>query len=608
MATGQVADGTIEMKEAESDDDQIANAYADVASTERTKKAKAPAPSQEAPNKDGNVAGLDGLSDKRLQQSQQKLDAVQARTNFSETAFFYPQLKTNEKGEVVFSFTVPESLTKWKFIGLGHTQDLASGSIMKEAVTQKDLMVVPNAPRFFRENDEMTFAAKISNISEHTLEGDVRLQLIDPITEKDISEDFEIQNKTQKFEVEAGKSTAHQWSITIPEHYSTVAYKIVAASDNFSDGEEKPLPVLSNRMLVTESLPLPIKGGQSKTYTFDKLLQSGSSKTLKHHALTLEYTANPAWYAVQALPYMMEYPYECAEQTFSRLYANSIATHIVQSKPEIQKVFEAWKQSSPEAFLSNLEKNQELKTLLLEETPWVLEAKDESQRQKRIALLFDMNKMQDELNKAMRKLKDLQTANGGWPWFKGMRDNRYITQHIVAGFGHMKNLGIRDATIIDERMLRKAIDYLDQRIVEDYEYLKRYAADMDEQHIAYHQVHYLYARSFFTDVPVQKNRQEAINYYKGQAEKYWTKFNLYAEGMIGLAAHRNDNNELSQKVLNSLKERSLSDEEMGVFWKEYKNGFYWYQAPIETQALMIEFFDEVGADEGFVDELRIWLL
>lgn len=607
--SGAVAD-EVALEEAESDDRADMDAL--VANTEKSKdmaKKEAPAPgtfkvnSKVMEDKNGETIALAG----GRAEGQKQLDNVEIRKNFNETAFFFPQLKTNDKGEVVFSFTVPESLTKWKFLGMAHTKDLASGTLMKETVTQKDLMLFPNAPRFFRENDEMYFSAKISNVSDKKLSGDVRLQLLDPITEEVISSDFKIDDATQKFEVEAGKSTAHQWKIRIPEKYSTVAYRIVASSKNFSDGEEKPLPVLSNRMMVTESLPLPIKGGQSKTYTFDKLMNNNSS-TLKHHALTLEYTANPAWYAVQALPYMMEYPYECAEQTFSRLYANAIASHIVNSKPEIQKVFEEWKNSSPEAFLSNLEKNQELKSLLLEETPWVMDAKDESQRKRRIALLFDMNKMRYELTKAKKKLKDLQTSNGGWAWFKGMRDNRYITQHITAGFGHLKNLGINDYNVIDMNMLRKAVDYLDDRIKEDYDYLKRYASDMDEMHISYHHVHYLYTRSFFDEFPIQKKHKEAIEYYRGQAEKYWTKFNLYAEGMIGLAAHRNDNDKLAKGVLQSLKERSLSDEEMGIYWKEYKNGFYWYQAPIETQALMIEFFEEVGDDEGFVDELRIWLL
>jgi uncharacterized protein YfaS (alpha-2-macroglobulin family) len=300
-----------------------------------------------------------------------ELASIKARTDFSETAFFYPHLKTNEEGDVIISFTIPEALTRWKMLGLAHTKDLKYGSIQNQLITQKDLMIIPNAPRFFRERDDIIFTAKITNLAENDLEGNAQLMLFDAVTMQPIDELFGNNNSQLSFKVKKEQSTLVSWDISIPEGVQAVTYRVVARAGNFSDGEEKAIPILTNRMLITESLPLPVRGNQTKDFKFDKLLHSEESTTLKHQKLTLEFTSNPAWYAIQALPYLMEYPYECSEQIFSRFYANSIASHIANSSPKIKRVFDSWKNiPGSDALLSNLEKNQELKALLLEETPW----------------------------------------------------------------------------------------------------------------------------------------------------------------------------------------------------------------------------------------------
>jgi uncharacterized protein YfaS (alpha-2-macroglobulin family) len=401
------------------------------------------------------------------------------------------------------------------------------------------------------------------------------------------------------------------WNISIPEGIQAVTYRIVAKAGNFSDGEEKDLPILTNRMLVTESLPLPVRGNQTKTFKFNKLLNSGKSTTLRNHKLTLEFTSNPAWYAVQALPYIMEYPYECSEQIFSRFYANSIASHIANSSPKIKRVFDSWKNTpGSEALLSNLEKNQELKALLLEETPWVLDAQNETERKKRVGVLFDLNRMANELDSAIRKLQEAQVSNGGWSWFKGMPDSRYITQHIVTGLGHLDHLNIRTVRQDDKvwNMLKKAVYYLDERIREDYEWLLKHASNMDDDHISSIQIQYLYSRSYFKDIPINDRNEKAFKYFKGQAKKYWLKKSKYMQGMIALALHRYDDKQTPKDIIASLKEFSLYSEEMGMYWKDNYAGYYWYQAPIETQALLIEAFDEAGNDKESVENMKVWLL
>lgn len=539
------------------------------------------------------------------------LGQIKARENFNETAFFFPQITTDKKGDIQLKFTMPESLTKWKFLGMAHTKDLKTGSIIRDVVTQKELMVVPNVPRFLREGDKMVLSSKISNISDADLRGQVALYLIDLFTEESVATNFLLEEKPQEFTVGKGQSTVVSWTVKIPFGLNTVKYKIVAKADDFSDGEENVLPILSNRMLVTESLPLPIRGQETKTFKLDKLINSTSSHSLKNHNYTLEFTSNPAWYAVQAMPYMMEYPHECAEQIFTRYYSNTIATHIMNSSPKIKQIVEDWGANSPDAFLSNLQKNQELKAVMLEETPWVLDAKNEAASKKNLSVLLDMNRMSREMDIAFKKLSEMQLNNGAWAWFKGMHESRYITQHIVTGMGHLDNLGIKDIRANDKqwRMVKAGVQYLDKQIVQDYAYIKRNFKDrMDDQHIGYYHIQYLYARSYFTDIKMDASTEEAVNYFKKQAAKYWLKFNIYAEGMIALAAHRFEMTELASDIVKSLKDRAIYNDEMGMYWKSSFLGYNWYEAPIETHALMIEMFDEVANDEKSVEELKIWLL
>jgi len=512
---------------------------------------------------------------------------------------------------VKIKFTIPESLTKWRFLGLAHTQDLKFGTIQEDVVTQKDLMVVPNAPRFLREGDKITLSAKISNISKENLAGRIQLDLIDPFTETSLNDKFDLKITQLDFSADAGKSTVVSWSINVPYQLSAVKYKIVAAAGNFSDGEENVLPILSNRMMVTESMPLPVRGNQSKSFSFEKLKNSNKSKTLKHHRYTLEFTSNPAWYAVQAMPYMMEYPYECAEQTFTRYYSNAIASHIMNSNPKIKKIIEDWGQNSPDAFLSNLQKNQELKEVMLQETPWVLDAQNEEQSKRNLSVLLDMDRMSKELDKALSKTIKAQSVNGGWPWFPGMPESRYITQHIITGMGHLDHLGIKDVKENQKvwQMVKKGVDYLDGEIVRDYQYAKKWDTGyLTNQHLGYTQIQYMYARSYFPQLEMNKATKEAVDYYKDQAIKFWLNFNVYAKGMIALAAHRFEMKELSTDIVKSLKDNAIRHEEFGMYWKEYQVGYYWYEAPIETQALMIEMFDEVTNDQETVEELKIWLL
>ncbi|MCF0073682.1 MG2 domain-containing protein [Dyadobacter sp. CY261] len=534
--------------------------------------------------------------------------APSIRTNFNETAFFLPDLKTDSEGNITFSFTMPEALTKWKFQALAHTQELALGYSTKEIITQKELMVQPNAPRFLREGDRISFPVKVVNLTKAVLQGEVTLQMIDTETSQPVDDLFKNNTPSSHFSVAAGQSQTALFALEIPKGFNKmVTWRAVAKAGSLSDGEENMLPVLPNRMLVTESMPISIHGTGKKQFTFEKLAGSSKSNTLTHQSVTVEYSSNPAWYAVQSLPYLMEYPYECAEQTWNRYYANTLASHIVNSSPRIAQVFKSWK--GTDALQSNLSKNQELKSLLLEETPWVLASKTEEEQKRNIALLFDLAKMENELNASMLKLQEMQSSNGGFVWFKGGPDDRYITQYIVTGIGHLQKikafLPAQQKGI--DAILEKAIPYIDKRILEDYNNLVKYKTDLKKYIPGPVELQYLYARSFFSR-PIPAASQQAYQYYQDRARLTWVSQSKLLQGMTALVAHRMRDNKTANQILESLRQTAIRNEELGMYWKTSQRGWWWYEAPIERQTLLIEAFQEIGNDQATVGELKMWLL
>ncbi|MEN3322836.1 MG2 domain-containing protein [Mariniflexile soesokkakense] len=534
-------------------------------------------------------------------------DSVQIRKNLQETAFFFPQLQTDKEGNVSFSFTTPEALTQWKLQLLAHTKILERATKTLTTVTQKELMVIPNVPRFLRQGDDITISTKIANLTDKQLSGHVILVLTDAVSGNAIDSKLGNSANNKSFTVNAKGNTQVSWNLSIPDDVDMVQYKIIAKSGTYSDGEQNALPVLSNRILVTETLPMWIRSNETKTFTLDKL-KTNTSTTLKNHKLILEITSNPAWYAVQALPYLMEYPYECNEQTFSRFYANVLASDIANSNPRIQEVFNQWKNS--DALVSNLEKNEELKSILIQETPWLRDAQSETEQKKRIALLFDLNKMNNELQSAKRKLENNQLSNGAWAWFNGGRENRYITQHIITGFGHLKQLNITLSAVEGSKMIEKAMNYLDAEFVKEYKDIRKYNAkiDLTKDHLSYTQLHYLYMRSFYSEIKKSKEVEDITKYYQTQIQKYWLSHSLYSKGLMALVVERLGDKTTSSKILKSLKETSIINDELGMYWKENTNSWHWYQAPIETQALLIETFSEIENDTKTIDNLKIWLL
>jgi hypothetical protein len=546
----------------------------------------------------GDIGGVISFEDSK---------PVAIRKNLKETMFFKPNLKTDEDGNIIIEFKTNEALTRWNFLAFVHTKDLKTAVTQKEIVTQKELMVVTNLPRFFREDDSIILSAKVVNMSSKDLTGVCQLHLTNPANQTNIYGDH---NFSKTIFLKKGGSKEINFRIRVPkvDSVSTIQHTIIAKTDKYSDAEQIIRPILSNREFITESRLLPLKAKETKSFTLNSL-KNNNSNTLKNHKLILEFTSNPIWYVIKSLPYLMEYPHECSEQLFNRYYANIIASKIVNSLPKIKKIFESWK--SKGGLKSALSTNEELKSILLEETPWVLNAESEEKKQKNIGILFDLVKLEQSEKNAYDKLIERQNRDGSWSWFSGGNPSWYITQYIIEGFAKLKKMGINiEKPYREGGTMDIAVKFIEKNMLRDYQLLQKsvekgYTTD-EIDHLNSRLIHYLYTRTFY-NFTMSYKVQQAHNYYLSQAKKYWTKKGLYEQGMIALTLYRVGFQKEAENIVHSLKERALIDDELGMYFK-YKNGFYWNELPIETHTLMIDVFNTIANDKESVELLKTWLL
>ncbi len=553
--------------------------------------------------------GANGVVIITTKKALEALTQVKARKNLSETAFFFPNLKTDAKGKLSFNFTSPEALTAWKLRLMAHNKDAVTGYLEKSVITQKELMVTPNFPRFFREKDSIVITAKVANMTNEAKTGIAVLQFFDATTMQPIDAKMLNVKNIKNFTIPAFGNTTAQWRITIPEGLQGVQYKVLAKAGNFSDGEENILPVLTNNMLVTESIPIWVRENSKKEYTFENL-KNNTSTSLRNHQFTLEYTSNPTWLAIQSLPYLMEYEHECAEQTFARFYANALASEIISSNPKIASLFETWRKNGK--LNSKLEENEELKSMILAETPWLNDAQNEDEKKKNLALLFDLEKMKSSQEATFDKLKQKQKPSGGFAWFDGSEESEYITRHILAGLGHLSKLtkDENNAAKIKE-IATTGVPFMDAKFLENYKNTTKNWKKTDKLiwFNPYSDLHYLYTRSFYLEnYPLSDTLKKHTKRYLETAKKDWLTYSLYEKGLAAITLNRFGEKDAAKKIIESLKETASNNEDWGMYWIANKSGWYWYQAPIETQALLIEAFAEVSNDTKSVDAMKVWLL
>lgn len=528
---------------------------------------------------------------------------IQVRTNFNETAFFYPQLRTDEKGNVKVSFTAPESLTRWNVKMLAHTRNLYFGQNEMQAITQKELMVQMNLPRFVRKSDKLTLVANVTNLSDETLTPKVKLEI------ENAPLPIAVGNTKGGVSIAPKETKAFEWELAPMGNKDLVVVKITAETDKFSDGEQKYLPVLPDKVLVTESQTMTLRAGQTRTFTFDNFIKN--LKNADTENFTIEYAGNPTWYAVQALPSVAKIEGENAIDYLTGYYANTLGSYIANANPKLASTFEKWKKAggTRDALLSNLEKNQELKNMLLEETPWVMQAKDETEQKRQIALLFDLNQTRNQAQTYMDKLLKLQAPSGGFAWFERMPESRYITQEILLNLARLNKMTKGDLLTAHRSMLTSALNYLDLQIAKDFFELKKWDKDYRKHRtISNLQLFYLHTRSEYPTIPIAKEAEEAVKYYTAQSEKYWTSWTLYGKAMMATVAHRNGKTQLANEILTSIRENAMKTDELGMYWNANKAGWWWHERPIATQTAIIEAFGEIRDAQSDMDEMKIWLL
>jgi uncharacterized protein YfaS (alpha-2-macroglobulin family) len=465
-------------------------------------------------------------------------------------------------------------------------------------------MALPNFPRFFREKDTVVVSCKISNLTTEAKTGTAMLMTSDAATMNPVGGVIR-DGATKNFTVGPLNSTVVKWQIVVPEGLAGLQYKVAAQSGRFTDGEENIIPVLTNRMLVTETIPLWVREKSKKEYVFDKLKNQQSS-TRRNHQLILEYTSNPTWLAIESLPYLMEYEHECSEQTFARYYANTLAAEIIGSNPKIADVFDHWKKTGATG-QSKLEENETLKLIVLAETPWFNDAANDTIRKQRLALLFDLDKMKNAREANFIKLREKQNSSGGFSWFDGGPDSEYITRHILSGLGHLRKLAPNTISEKDfNSIANHALPYIDSKFMERYTERKQ---SNQSNYTWYGDLHYLYARSFYLqDYAMEAPLKAATKLMLESISAKKFDYGLYEKAMAAIVLYRYGFTDDAKKMVQHLVETAATNGEFGMYWVANKSGWNWYESPIETQAMLIEAFAEIGGYNKEIDAMKVWLL
>ena len=556
----------------------------------------------EAADEEVRVVGY-GISKKKESveedvQVQEETPQVQVRENLNETAFFYPQLTTDSLGNIALKFTLPESLTTWRFMGMAHTKDICYGMLESEAIAQKDVMVQPNMPRFIREGDKASITARIFNLTEKTITGTASLRLIDPETDKvvcNLSQPFSLGEK-------ATGSSVFDLSEKMADisKYNVLICQVIASGNGFSDGEQHYLPILPSSERVTVTLPFT----QIEPGTKDISLTSMVPADARDTKLTFEYTNNPAWLMIQALPTVGKPIDENAVSQAASYYANSIGKYLVDLQPKARTAFELWKKESGNetSLMSALEKNQELKDIVLNETPWVLDADRETEQKERLIDFFDENNMANRLTSAITKLEKLQRSDGSWSWWPGMPGSFYMTVTISEMLVRLNALTGTNAET--GRMLSKAFRFMGEEVKDIVKEMKK---EKWHSFPSLKTLQWLYLCSL-DGRELPSDVQSANDYLMPLLKKEIRNQSIYEKAMTAVILSKTDPG-LCKDYVKSLKEYTVYREEMGRYYDTRRAGYSWFDYKIPTQTIAIEAIQRITPeDTKCITEMQRWLL
>ena len=536
------------------------------------------------------------------------------RENFNETAFFFPQLRTNKDGSATFSFTMPDALTRWRLMLMAYTKDRKTGSKDYTFTSSKPVMIMADMPRYMYDNDELWFVANVINTGDESVTPTAKLEIFDAGTMQPVNLIINDGPSTGSGActipmetIQPGRSKEVRWKVKGQYDLSLLAFRFTAYAGQFSDAEQHLLPVLSSEIFMTQTLPITVKAETEKTFDFEAIANPDSHE--RDYSLTLNFSTNPVWYAVQALPYLANISADRAETAFYVFYANTLSSYIADHIPNLLNYIKKWQIETPDALLSQLEKDQDLKAIMLQETPWVLEAKSETEQRSRIATLFEVNTIRNQQTNALKLIEQKQRYNGGWSWMDGMPESPYISTYILSGFGKLQKMGAWSSlSKADQNTAQsicdKAVRYLEYEVAESYRYMKAHSKGKDWP-IGSSTLNELYALSFFEVQNSDKDFAKAKDYYLKSLDEEWTSFNFNQRSKGALVLYRNGNEKTAKLMIQSFKECAQKNEQIGMYWPKK---YFSFESHIATHANIMAAFAEIDQNQEMIDELRVWLL
>lgn len=528
------------------------------------------------------------------------------RTNLSETAFFYPTLATNAKGEVDISFTLPESLTEWRFLGLAHTKNMDYGSISAKAVARKQLMIQPNMPRFVRDGDKVCIASRIINQSEGSINGTAIIRLIDAESEEVVF------TSSAPFATEAGTTTSVEFNFDATDEYPMLICEIVAESKTHSDGERNYLPVLTNKKQLTETVPFYLIGDSVKQVDVTSLFNNNSATATKRK-MTVEYTDNPSWNAVMAMHSTINPESDNAIAWSASLYTNMVAQHLASRTPALQSLIRKWQEEpdSTSTLSSELSKNESLKDIILKESPWVLEAQDETMQKRQLCELFDEKLLNSRIKEAINHLNYLQDSDGGWSWMKGMEPSYYCTllcvHHLSMLQNYLTSQNIENDDIED--MLEDGIKFLDKEELESYKkYYRKHTKYLPSEST----INYLYVKAISKKAHSSSAVKKMTEDYLNRLQKRISELTMYGRAHVSVILLNNNRRNEALKFVRSLREYLVEKPGMGKYFDTELAYYSWRDYRIPTHIAAMQAIQQSG--DYFTDsneyllQMQLWLL
>ena len=559
----------------------------------------------------GRSSDYDEGEDEELEPEPTTPFPIAPRQNFDETAFFQ-YLKTDAEGNATLNFTLPDALTRWKMQMQAYTKDCKTGSKKYTFTASKPVMIMADMPRYMYDNDTLWFVANVINTGSEPIMPKAKLETFDAATMEPV--DLIVMDSPSTGsgaytipmeEIVPGRSKEVRWKVAAQHDLDLLAFRFTAYADNFSDAEQHLLPVLSSEIFMTQTLPITVNAETEKTFALDTLMTTGERE--RTHSMTLNFSTNPVWYAVQALPHLDGINMYCAENAFYVFYANTLSAYISDHIPQLMAYIRKWKVESPDALQSKLEQDPELKAIVLKETPWVLQAKNVQEQRSQLAMLFDALRLPLQQSKALKVMEKNQNYSGGWSWMEGMPESRFITTQILTGLGKLEKMGALASLNVSnqekvDKIVNKAVKFIENRVNMEYQ-ISNESETLSQ--LPAQVIGELYALSFFNPTLTAKTPEKAKKHYLDLMEQHWTDYNYSTQAKMALTLYRNGRETTAKKIMQSLKECAQTGEHIGMYWPKR---YFTFESDVATHANIMAAFAEIDPDDALLDQMRVWLL